>query len=118
LKVLPILSLLYIPSSAQGILSATVRALGQQHKAAIYSLLAFYLVGIPLGLLFAFPFGLEVNGMWLGFMAAVCIQCVVFVRIIVKTDWQEMADHSDALISEFKSKHRQLPSFTPHSDTG
>ena len=87
ISTIPVLSLTFFPDSAQGILSATVRALGQQGKAAGFALFTFYVVGGPVGVILAFWAGLDITGLWLGTMSAVILQSIVFLRIIVKTDW-------------------------------
>ena len=107
MSVIPILSLKYFIEAAQGTLSGTVRGLGLQGEAAKYILPAYYLIGFPLGLFFAFGLGLEVRGLWLAATISVSIQCCVFLRVIMRANWQEIANRSCEVIQEFKATHKQ-----------
>ena len=65
-KVIPFLSLFYFPDSAQGYLSGPIRALGLQEEASKMVLVAYYIIGIPSAVLFAFKLNLGIIGFWFG----------------------------------------------------
>jgi MATE family multidrug resistance protein len=84
-----------------------VRGLGLQGEAAKFILPAYYLIGLPLGLFFAFGLGLEVRGLWLAAMISVTIQCCIFLRVILRANWQEIADRSGEVMQEFRDNYKQ-----------
>ena len=102
IRLIPIYSLMYLGDSAQGIFSGTVRGLGLQGQAVKFMLPAYYLIGFPLGLFFGFGLKLEVIGLWLGFTVSVTLQSMIFLRIILRANWQEIANRSCEVIEEFR----------------
>ena len=63
---MPFVAIKYIFDGYQGVLQGSVRALGLQKDAMWICLGVAYLVSIPVGCLFAFTFGLGINGLILG----------------------------------------------------
>ena len=50
-----------------------IRALGYQFPASIWTLVCYYIFGLPLALHFAFNKDLKVQGMWEGFLIAMLV---------------------------------------------
>jgi MATE family multidrug resistance protein len=65
-KVIPFLSLFFFPDSAQGYLSGPIRALGLQEEASKMVLIAYYIIGVPSAIFFAFKLHLGIIGFWFG----------------------------------------------------
>lgn len=49
-----------------GVTTGVLRGCGLQKIGAIVNLIAFYLIGVPLGALLAFAADLEIVGLWIG----------------------------------------------------
>ncbi|TVU40237.1 hypothetical protein EJB05_13690, partial [Eragrostis curvula] len=76
--------------STQGVLSGVARGCGWQHMAAWTNLLAFYIVGLPLALLFGFTLGLHIKGLWLGQICGLLCQNCVLLFITLRTNWEKI----------------------------
>ncbi|TVU13186.1 hypothetical protein EJB05_40718, partial [Eragrostis curvula] len=76
--------------STQGVLSGVARGCGWQHMAAWTNLVAFYIVGLPLALLFGFTLGLNIKGLWLGQICGLLCQNCVLLFITLRTNWEKI----------------------------
>ena len=77
----------FTPDMIQGSLQGVIRALGIQRVASYYSLASYYLLGIPLALVLTFVFDMGVIGLWTGIFAGLCLIAIIFLRLVIKTDW-------------------------------
>ncbi|CAD6221734.1 unnamed protein product [Miscanthus lutarioriparius] len=76
--------------STQGVLSGVARGCGWQHLAAWTNLVAFYVIGLPLAILFGFTLGFQTKGLWMGQICGLlCQNCVLFF-ITLRTNWEEL----------------------------
>lgn len=41
-----------------------------------------------------------VEGLWLGMLVGMCIQATFYTRLVIKTDWQEVADAAQRRIKD------------------
>lgn len=74
-----------------GVQSGIIRGLGLQVYGSIYTLVCYYIFGMPLALTFAFKVGMGVKGLWLGFSIACIILDLGFWVIIAYPNWQKIA---------------------------
>ncbi|OQR97113.1 Multidrug/Oligosaccharidyl-lipid/Polysaccharide (MOP) Flippase Superfamily [Thraustotheca clavata] len=66
-------------------------AMSAQTKATIINAIAFYIIGIPLAVVFGFPCGWEVKGLWVGFTCG-SITCLVFYSVwLSRINWKTAA---------------------------
>lgn len=93
-KTLPAMVLFLCADAAGGIGSGAIRGVGQQVKAAICNLVAFYVVGVPLGYILAFPVGADMGlpGLWLGLAAASYTSAGLVHSILLFGNWQKWAE--------------------------
>ncbi|KAF5208095.1 Detoxification-like protein [Thalictrum thalictroides] len=87
----PILAASYLLDGIQSVLSGTVRGCGRQKIGAAINLGAYYLIGIPSAIVFAFVFHIGGKGLWLGIMCGLFVQAFVLFIITIRTDWNEQA---------------------------
>lgn len=57
-----------------------LRALNDVNRPTTISFLAFWVVGLPLGYWLAVPMGWNAKGIWIGYLVALILQAVLFVR--------------------------------------
>lgn len=93
-KTLPAMVLFLCADAAGGIGAGAIRGVGQQVKAAICNLFAFYIIGVPLGYILAFPVGANwgLPGLWLGLAAASYTSAGLVHAILLLGDWKKWAE--------------------------
>ncbi|KDQ10326.1 hypothetical protein BOTBODRAFT_36427 [Botryobasidium botryosum FD-172 SS1] len=86
--IMPLLALFQIFESINSISGGVLRAQGKQFIGAMLNVTAYYVLGIPLGLLLAFRFGMDLHGLWIGGTAALAYAGCVGVWLVMRTDWE------------------------------
>ncbi|XP_070018814.1 protein DETOXIFICATION 16-like [Nicotiana sylvestris] len=86
-KMLILHSSLLTPEPCSGI----ARGCGCQKKGAFVNLGAYYLWGIPAGVVLAFVYHLGGKGLWLGIILAHSAQALIYLVVILLTDWDKQA---------------------------
>ncbi|KAG2601023.1 hypothetical protein PVAP13_5KG564700 [Panicum virgatum] len=87
----PLLIVSIVLDSAQGVLSGVSRGCGWQHLAALTNLVAFYFVGMPLAIFFAFRLKYT-KGLWAGLICGLVCQACSLLVITVRTKWSKIAE--------------------------
>ncbi|KAJ4973463.1 hypothetical protein NE237_006637 [Protea cynaroides] len=90
-EMVPLISLSVIMDSMQGVLSGVARGCGWQHVGAYVNLGAFYLFGIPIAIVLAFPLHLRGKGLWIGNLIGSTLQTALLALITSCTNWQKQA---------------------------
>lgn len=88
----PLMVISIVVDSAQGVLSGVARGCGWQHLAAATNLVAFYGVGMPLAVLFAFKLDLRTRGLWAGLICGLTCQACTLLVITIRTKWDKLAE--------------------------
>ena len=91
MDVLGIIILYVFFDTIHGVQSGIIRGLGRQVYGAIWTLVCYYIIGLPLALTLAFKHELGVKGLWLGFSVACIILDIGLEAIIECCDWQKVA---------------------------
>ncbi|KIM55762.1 hypothetical protein SCLCIDRAFT_30109 [Scleroderma citrinum Foug A] len=88
-SILPLAALFQVFDGTSGVVSGILRAREMQVAGALLNLSAYYLLGIPLGLVLAFHFGLGLAGLWTGLTAALVYSSTIGTFIAVfRVDWE------------------------------
>ncbi|EMS52664.1 MATE efflux family protein 5 [Triticum urartu] len=90
-RIMPIIALAFLFDDMQCVLSGIVRGCGFQKIGSYVNLSAYYLVGIPAALCFAFVYHLGGVGLWMGITCALVVQTVLFMSITLRTNWDKEA---------------------------
>lgn len=88
---MPILAASDFLDGVQCALSGAARGCGWQNICSVINLGAYYAVGIPSSILFAFVFHVGGKGLWLGIMCALSIQILMLIFMNLRTDWDNEA---------------------------
>ncbi|XP_071912477.1 protein DETOXIFICATION 53-like [Coffea arabica] len=95
--VLPILGLAEVGNSSQTAACGALTGSARPRVGVRINLAAFYLVGIPCSVVFAFKLNIGFRGLWLGLIAsqAACLSLMVYT--LVQTDWKHQAKRAEQL---------------------
>ncbi|CAA6671403.1 unnamed protein product [Spirodela intermedia] len=84
---MPILAVSDFMDGIQCALQGAVRGCGWQKACSLLNLAAYYVVGVPSSVLFAFVFHTGGKGLWMGIICALCVQVFVLLAMLLNTDW-------------------------------
>jgi len=98
--VLAVLILYIFFDTIHGVQSGIIRGLGLQVWGSIYTLICYYLIGLPLALWLAFKKNMGVGGLWLGFSIACIILDIGFMCIIECPSWHRIASETQSRIDK------------------
>ncbi|XP_078181318.1 protein DETOXIFICATION 19-like [Carex rostrata] len=101
----PLLATSILFDSAQGVLSGVARGCGWQHLAAWTNLVAFYFIGMPLAILFAFKLEFYAKGLWMGLICGLACQATILLIITLRIKWTK----SNVTMQDEEHEHHELP---------
>ena len=73
----------------QGVMSGVIRGAGRQLWGAGINFIAFYIVGLPIGIPLALLTSLKSFGMWIGLLCASTTQVIGYTIVIVCLNWKK-----------------------------
>ncbi|WOL09465.1 hypothetical protein Cni_G18218 [Canna indica] len=88
---MPILAISDFMDGIQCTLSGAARGCGWQKFCSFVNLGAYYAVGIPSAVIFAFHFHIGGEGLWMGIICALLVQVLVLLIAILRTNWAQEA---------------------------
>ncbi|KAF7819941.1 protein DETOXIFICATION 16-like [Senna tora] len=91
-SMIPIVATIAFVDSIQTVLSGVARGCGRQKLGAFVNLGSYYLVGVPLAVVFSIVLHMKVKGLWLGITLAVTVQAVCLLLMIACTNWEKEAE--------------------------
>jgi len=110
---IPLLAIMHLMDSIQGVLSGVARGCGWQAFGAYANLGAYYLVGLPAAVVLAFMYDLKGRGLWLGMIMGMVTQTVTLVMLTCATNWQQQAE--DAMVRVISGVSDTLPIEANHA---
>ncbi|KAL6190388.1 hypothetical protein ACLB2K_036786 [Fragaria x ananassa] len=90
-KMMPLLALSDFLDGFQCVLSGAARGCGCQNLCVYINLGAYYVVGIPTAVLFAFILHIGGMGLWMGIICALLVQVTALVAVNACADWSQEA---------------------------
>ncbi|XP_019452431.1 PREDICTED: protein DETOXIFICATION 16-like [Lupinus angustifolius] len=90
-KMMPLLALSDFLDGFQCVLSGAARGCGWQNLCVGINFGAYYVVGIPTAILFAFVLHIGGMGLWMGIICGLAVQGIALVIINLCTDWDKEA---------------------------
>ncbi|XP_068338704.1 protein DETOXIFICATION 16-like [Pyrus communis] len=75
----------------QCVLSGAARGCGWQNLCVAINLIAYYAVGIPTAVVFAFVLHIGGMGLWMGIICGLVVQLTALVVVNLRTDWNKEA---------------------------
>ncbi|KAJ1442557.1 Multi antimicrobial extrusion protein [Sesbania bispinosa] len=105
----PFLCVSVSADSLIGVLSGIARGGGFQQIGAYVNLGAYYLVGIPFGLLLGFHLQLNAKGLWMGTLSGSVLNVIILAIVTALTDWQKEATKArERIIDKTINTHNAL----------
>ncbi|OMO80282.1 Multi antimicrobial extrusion protein [Corchorus capsularis] len=99
-EMVPLICISLIMDSLQGVLSGVARGSGWQRIGAYANLGVYYLVGIPISAILCFAVNMKGKGLWIGMMAGIFVQALLFALVTGFTNWQKQANNARERIFE------------------
>ncbi|XP_077220333.1 protein DETOXIFICATION 16-like [Tasmannia lanceolata] len=90
-SMMPVLAISNFLDGVQCVLSGAARGCGRQKMCAFINLGAYYGVGIPSAILFAFVLRLGGVGLWMGIICALLAQVLMLIIVTLRTSWEQEA---------------------------
>lgn len=87
-----------------GVQSGIIRGLGRQSYGSIYTMICYYILGLPIASVFAFKLNMGIKGLWLGMTIGCIILDAGFWAIIQCPDWNKIAEDMAAKIAAEKAE--------------
>uniref|UniRef100_A0A0D9WTY4 Protein DETOXIFICATION n=1 Tax=Leersia perrieri TaxID=77586 RepID=A0A0D9WTY4_9ORYZ len=95
---MPILAISDFMDGIQCTLSGAARGCGWQKICSVINLCAYYTIGIPSAIIFAFVLKIGGKGLWLGIICAMTVQILALVVMLLRTSWKEEAEKAQARV--------------------
>ncbi|XP_038705640.1 protein DETOXIFICATION 16-like isoform X2 [Tripterygium wilfordii] len=99
-KMLPLLALSNFLDGFQCVLSGAARGCGWQNLCVSINLVAYYVVGIPVAVIFAFVLHIGGMGLWMGIICGLTVQVVALVTVNACTNWDQEAAKATRMVKE------------------
>ncbi|KAL1194287.1 Protein DETOXIFICATION 2 [Cardamine amara subsp. amara] len=100
----PLLCISFILDGLTAVLNGVARGSGLQHIAAWNSVVAYYLIGAPVGVYLAFNRGLHGKGLWCGVMVGSAVQAVILSVVTASINWKEQAEKARKRIASTETR--------------
>lgn len=98
--VMPYVAAFQIADGLVGANGGSLRAMGKQHTGAIINAVAYYIIGLPLGIYLAFH-GWRLEGLWLGSMLALfCVGIPEWILVSISNWDKEASSARERVMSE------------------
>ncbi|KAJ3475137.1 hypothetical protein NLI96_g12039 [Meripilus lineatus] len=113
-RVMPLVASFQIADGLAGSCGGVLRGQGRQHLGALFNLVAYYVLALPLGISLAFHprFHMGLEGLWVGQVVALFIVGIgEYVTVWLGTNWEKEVEKSIARIRA-EAKWRDVDSET------
>ncbi|XP_020092810.1 protein DETOXIFICATION 40-like isoform X1 [Ananas comosus] len=104
----PLLATTLILNGIQPVLSGVAVGCGWQTFVAYVNVGCYYIVGVPLGVLLGFKFGLGAKGIWGGMLGGTFMQTLILLWVTFRTDWNKEVEEAQKRLNKWEDKKRPL----------
>ncbi|KAL1718056.1 mate-domain-containing protein [Schizophyllum commune] len=89
-KVMPLVASFQVADGLAGSCGGVLRGQGRQHLGAVFNLVAYYVLALPMGVSLAFKTPLGLQGLWIGQVVALFIVGIgEYLTVWLWTDWDK-----------------------------
>ncbi|KAK9081516.1 hypothetical protein Syun_030840 [Stephania yunnanensis] len=100
----PLLAITLILNGIQPVLSGVAVGCGWQAFVAYVNVGCYYIVGVPLGILFGFKFDLGAKGIWSGMIGGTAMQTLILLWVTFRTDWNKEVEEATKRLSKWDDR--------------
>ncbi|KAG6845594.1 hypothetical protein H0H87_007273 [Tephrocybe sp. NHM501043] len=106
-SVFPLIAFFQFVDAISAVTAAVLRATGRQSLGALLNMTAFYVFGLPIGIVLAFKCHLGLHGLWIGLATGLIYCAVVGTVICMRMDWKlEIRKVEERIAKESQSRER------------
>ncbi|KAF8060322.1 DTX16 [Scenedesmus sp. PABB004] len=98
-QAVPPLAVSLVGEGANTVLAGVMRGCGRQKIGASINLVTYWVFGLPIACLLAFPGGLGALGLWTGLACTASLQALLMTLTVFKFNWVEEAARAKALVA-------------------
>ena len=91
-SILPLCALFQVFDGTAAVTGGILRAQGKQLTGAVLNLSAYYVIGIPLGMLLGFKYGMDLPGIWVGLTVSLVYCAVLGTCLALRTNWDRQVE--------------------------
>ncbi|KAL5705449.1 Protein DETOXIFICATION 27 [Ranunculus cassubicifolius] len=102
-KLAVLLALTILLNSVQPVLSGVAIGSGWQAFVAYINIGCYYIIGVPLGILFGWVFHFGVMGIWSGMIGGTAVQTLILAIITMRCDWEKEAEKASTHMGKLES---------------
>lgn len=89
-QVMPLVASFQIADGLAGSCGGVLRGQGRQHLGALFNIIAYYILALPIGISLAFRHGLGLQGLWIGQVVALFLVGLgEYFVVWLGTDWEK-----------------------------
>ncbi|KAJ1540104.1 hypothetical protein HK096_011596, partial [Nowakowskiella sp. JEL0078] len=99
-SVLPLAAFFQLSDAIGAIGGGILRGCGRQSIGAWANLVAYYIIGIPFGIVAAFAWKFGLVGVWAGLTIALCLVSLIEIVVVFRLDWREESQKALVRVSE------------------
>jgi len=91
-QMMPIVATFNFFDGVQGVASGVIRGMGRQAYGAAINLISYWCLMLPAAIVFAFPLGLTVRGLWWGATIGLGVVATADMILLRLTNWEKEAE--------------------------
>lgn len=114
-KMMLLMAVVEVVNFPLAVCGGIVRGTAKPWLAICSNLCGFYLLALPLGIVFAFKVGLGLAGLLLGFLVGVVACLMLLLMLVARIDWDEEARKAQMLASS--TQEEQVDGTQTHAET-
>lgn len=105
--ILPLVALFQVFDGTAAVAGGILRAQGKQLTGAVLNLSAYYIIGIPFGMLLAFKYNMALHGIWYGLTISLIYCAVLGTWLGLKADWQHEVEKVEKRLAEERERDKK-----------
>nr|KYP64229.1 Protein TRANSPARENT TESTA 12 [Cajanus cajan] len=103
-KLAGLLGVTMVLNSIQPVISGVAVGGGWQALVAYINLFCYYIIGLPLGIIFGYKLGYRVKGIWVGMICGTALQTTILLLIVYRTNWNKEVEQASERLRKWSGQ--------------